>query len=888
MGIYRLTRDAFPNLADGLEGAPVPYICGRVKRVPGLFLTVGLSDRLAADVTGSGTTQTPLSIIVSSTEIDDAIQAPPAGTLLVGNEQIIYTARVFNGLQFVQLTRGANGTPIELHEVGAVVFLLGSFTFSVGTWTLQTFLAGLTVPSDRLVLFNPDTVRRLPTAGRVQVNRERISYTSKDDVRGELLGLTRGADSTAVSAHEEGDAVHQVLDSLVVAFGDNPGLHRTRAITQLYLDNKAIPMIPEVGGAIHQDAGAGVFTDRTGEARSAGGSAFILLADTNDFFYVGMSTPFNRLTFDIATASVGMPALEWRYWNGTAWTVIPGTITDGTTRFAQDGIVRFIAPVVDWTTRELSGRRDLYWIRVSIAAGGGNPTTVPTCFQITPPTVFTLTLDDTSQDANRSFVTTTFDLTSLLFPSTTTAPSSPPRLFESASLTAEAPSRPAVTPRSARPPVIREMATPPMARPRIRFYASTTSGQETPGPDSLGAAANAATFAVVPTIGPPVPPQPQIFEYPVPQLGQVTADIEGLQDDATGTITGTPTQLLTRPAWITHLLLREAWQETAAGLIHTASFAATHAKQVAAGLEWGLLYAGQPFLDWRRTAALQGRAEVFYEAAQWYYLWRERRAPTYTFTTRTTLHPSAPREAMAVFGFTGATDITTRLVVEYGVGQFLRTLSLTSTRAVERYGLQEARRLELPWIDSEVVARSLGLHWLYQWDLPRMTVSLLTGLDAIGILLADTVQVEDPVLTAVGQAQMTFEIVGRRWLINQEHLEFEGLEADPPGIVLSGRYHIRRAAAAIVLSGRYRIKRSTSLALSGRYTIGIPATGGHSPGIFRYRELEIGPQRRALAGPYPGATADTPTIPLTGSFKYRLPAGGPRGGAPCIALTLRT
>jgi len=116
------------------------------------------------------------------------------------------------------------------------------------------------------------------------------------------------------------------------------------------------------------------YTDRTTEAREYGHSAFTLLADTDDIFYVGFGAKFDRLYFDLSVAGAGL-TLVWEYWNGSAWTTL--TVTDGTSDFSSDGWVTWSEPA-DWATTDVNGYT-AYYVRVRTTTA---PTTVPTATQV--------------------------------------------------------------------------------------------------------------------------------------------------------------------------------------------------------------------------------------------------------------------------------------------------------------------------------------------------------------------------------------------------------------------------------------------------------------------------------------------------------------------------
>jgi len=123
------------------------------------------------------------------------------------------------------------------------------------------------------------------------------------------------------------------------------------------------------------------YTSRSSESRTAFGTAFTLLADNNDYVYVGLQDhPWGTVYFDIATAGSGLTVL-WEYWNGSDWIDLDDISgpapSDGTINFAQSGAVSFILDyMTDWTTTAVSGTT-AYWVRASTSA----VTIAPTCYK---------------------------------------------------------------------------------------------------------------------------------------------------------------------------------------------------------------------------------------------------------------------------------------------------------------------------------------------------------------------------------------------------------------------------------------------------------------------------------------------------------------------------
>lgn len=118
------------------------------------------------------------------------------------------------------------------------------------------------------------------------------------------------------------------------------------------------------------------FLDHTAEARLAGGTPFTMFQTpgTSDEFYIGMTVPFDRATFDLATLGVG-GTYVWEYWNGASWATL--SVTDGTVGFTQDGKVTWTAPG-DWATNAVNSVTQ-FWVRVRLTVANSTNPTVNFC-----------------------------------------------------------------------------------------------------------------------------------------------------------------------------------------------------------------------------------------------------------------------------------------------------------------------------------------------------------------------------------------------------------------------------------------------------------------------------------------------------------------------------
>jgi hypothetical protein len=107
------------------------------------------------------------------------------------------------------------------------------------------------------------------------------------------------------------------------------------------------------------------------DRREWNSAAASLLNNTSYILYLGYSSIFNEVYFDILAAGSGY-TLVWEYWNGSTWATL--SVTDGTSNFTADGWVTWTAPA-NWATTTVNGV-SAYWIRVRTTT---TPTTVATC-----------------------------------------------------------------------------------------------------------------------------------------------------------------------------------------------------------------------------------------------------------------------------------------------------------------------------------------------------------------------------------------------------------------------------------------------------------------------------------------------------------------------------
>jgi hypothetical protein len=303
-------------------------------------------------------------------------------------------------------------------------------------------------------------------------------------------------------------------------------------------------------------------------------------------------------------------------------------------------------------------------------------------------------------------------------------------------------------------------------------------------------------------------------------LGKITVDVQGLADDANGTITGTPGYFIELPGWHTKLLLREVYKETNPALYDNPSWQAALNQQWANGYRWGWTFKGGSFREWRKQVGYQGRAELYQEGGLWRYTWRDKADVQYYFTDRNLADD-------IVLDWSPRTELATELDVTYDPtedGTWQQKLTLTSTVSNHRYGLQRGRRdlggraLALPWVRDSGTATRLGTYWLSQWETERLRPTIKAFWDAIGLEKTDTIQVTTPLLTSYGTTR--FRIRQKSYDLEAGLLTFECEEADipPQELLQNGAYRLKSSSSS-QLTGQTRCLRIPALIQASRATI---------------------------------------------------------------------
>ena len=102
------------------------------------------------------------------------------------------------------------------------------------------------------------------------------------------------------------------------------------------------------------------FIDNSVEADAVGGVPFDAVDDPSDFLYIGKSTKFANLYFNLAADGTYVNP-KWEYWNGAAWTTF--TPSGAGDALAANGNVA-LGNLANWAQHSVNGLT-AYWVRFS-------------------------------------------------------------------------------------------------------------------------------------------------------------------------------------------------------------------------------------------------------------------------------------------------------------------------------------------------------------------------------------------------------------------------------------------------------------------------------------------------------------------------------------------
>lgn len=294
-------------------------------------------------------------------------------------------------------------------------------------------------------------------------------------------------------------------------------------------------------------------------------------------------------------------------------------------------------------------------------------------------------------------------------------------------------------------------------------------------------------------------------------IGDVTCDVEGLQDDGSGTISGTANLLLENPADINRLILTELYPGVDAADLGT-SWTATRSRLAEGAYEWAfLLDEREPFAALRKKMGEQCRSLLYVEAGK-FELKYLADAPDPNVTLD--YEHDVDQEAPVLVRRTPRTDVRNSLNVssdlDPATGEYRR---LATFEDLAQPGLTDriTYDLALPWVRDAATAAKIGAYWLSAWKQQLFEVELLAYHNVLALEQADYLAVSNhPILAAHGGAGIVFRIIKRQSLPAEGRTRLWAVEA--PTIVDQ-----LISAILLALGSQPRYRAPARYALSPRY-----------------------------------------------------------------------
>lgn len=249
-------------------------------------------------------------------------------------------------------------------------------------------------------------------------------------------------------------------------------------------------------------------------------------------------------------------------------------------------------------------------------------------------------------------------------------------------------------------------------------------------------------------------------------IGTVTCDVEGIQDDVTGSISGSGSGLLARPADIIKATLVGLYGVDPARL--AASWAQTRARHVALGYVWAALLTTSDFGELRRLFAEQCRSALFLDGDRWHlkFLEQDPAPDTSIDYDRATVGGQPAEIARSV-----RTEIKNRIVAyadrdwskSGGLDEQYRRV--TTHEDLGQPGLAEPLPydLELSFVRDARTANNLGDYWRDWWKRQRWTLELEGFWNLTATEKYDHLTIENhPLLAAHGGTRLVWRVVGKK------------------------------------------------------------------------------------------------------------------------------
>jgi len=247
-------------------------------------------------------------------------------------------------------------------------------------------------------------------------------------------------------------------------------------------------------------------------------------------------------------------------------------------------------------------------------------------------------------------------------------------------------------------------------------------------------------------------------------IGEVTALVQGIKDDGSGTISGTPDLLLENPTDIGKAIVLGLYATTPGVLSADlgTTWAASRTKHATKGYEWALSLDYTSFSALRTEALREGRALLYAAGGkvEWKFL-DDGPSVDHTVDYASDAEKSSP----ALLDRVDRTRLRNSLTVESQYdpadGEYDNTVTWED---LTQPGFEDAvpETLSLPWVHDTTMRDDLGRFWRDQWKRPRMESEFSTAYNLIALQVADVVEFTGHVILAEhGGTGVSFLAVGR-------------------------------------------------------------------------------------------------------------------------------
>ena len=665
-----------------------------------------------------------------------------------------------------------------------------------------------------------DLVARMAATGTVQIDSEQFTYTGRNVPAMLLTGITRAAFGTEAVAHARGAPVFQVLSEYVYAFAANPGGHLTAGVPRLRSDGALIApgsYTVELNNTTLK-AGRQLVVARFPVLPIISKQIQLEIVDTiNVSDQIGVHDSIAVQDLIDVSDTIGVYSPSYESFVQGPYQSLPQTCVLGPVEGNASDVTFSFPPLPPGGPVE----QVLYKIEGTYTIGGGlqiPPRQWYWTVRVWGPNLgWNLKITDVYAGAyptpSIQFYSTVYYPTLTVSAFTHQAPGSGASGYE----------RPSYSVNGLTATVRRQLIV-----------------QKTGGANKVGAATKAGAALKTGTtvkVGTVTLTGNSTAET---VLGTITADLEGLRDTPTGTVTavtggpGANAQLV-HPADVTYALMREVYGETDPAKYRAASWQAARS---ALGTEprWDFLFRGGTWSDFRRLVGLQSRCDFFMEGGQYLLVYRELKAASHRFDARNS-------DGEPTFGWTPRTELVTTLTALYDPqldsGIWRGSLERRSTKQTTRYGSRRrvdkrapgGRDLSLPWIREAATASMLANYWLGEWEVPRMTLTVRGYWDALTLEKGDIVTVDSPLVAPFGT--LGFAVRGKRYQLGTGTVEIDAVEVDqfPSELTFNADYFILHVATR-TLPTVYALLATLDLTRDAAYRLLVPGPAFDVPGRY--------------------------------------------------------